>query len=67
MGSEGNKKKLTIKDCLIFLTGCIAGVMSAMTVIAATEPAPSYGNLGAEDEADEPTAIAPNESEHSAQ
>ena len=67
MGSEGNKKKLTIKDCLIFLTGCIAGVMSAMTVIAATEPAPSYGNLDAADESDEPAAIEPNEGEKSAQ
>lgn len=51
MGNEGDEKKLTVKDCLIFLSGCLAGVMSAMAVIAATEPAPSYGGLDTEDEA----------------
>lgn len=48
MGNEEDKKKLTVKDCLVFLSGCLAGVMSAMAVIAATEPISSYGTQDAE-------------------
>ncbi len=63
MGNEEVEKKMTVRDCPIFLSGCLAGVMSAMAVIAATESSPSYGNLDAEGDAE---SLETSEEEQSA-